>query len=160
MFDQPAIEWTDSSWSPTVGCSIVRLDDDTLSLPLRWKKPRRIFVNSMSDLSPAPTHPLAIWWLAQHDYECIDAAYPEGLPNVPIYIREQFDSRRGRPGRGRLWIAGELPQDGIEIWPAEAPFARAANECGGIVIWRKDAKLIASLPGFITDYDLNPLVLP
>jgi protein gp37 len=26
------------------------LNEDTLSIPLRWKKPRRIFVNSMSDL--------------------------------------------------------------------------------------------------------------
>jgi protein gp37 len=28
----------------------VRLDEETLETPLRWKKPRKIFVNSMSDL--------------------------------------------------------------------------------------------------------------
>jgi protein gp37 len=29
---------------------VVLADDDTLTAPLRWRKPRRIFVNSMSDL--------------------------------------------------------------------------------------------------------------
>jgi protein gp37 len=29
---------------------VVRCHDDALQIPLRWKKPRRIFVNSMSDL--------------------------------------------------------------------------------------------------------------
>lgn len=39
MGDKSAIEWTDATWNPG------RLDQ-----PLRWRKPRRIFVNSMSDL--------------------------------------------------------------------------------------------------------------
>jgi protein gp37 len=85
------IEWTDATWNPVAGCSIVsagctncyamemarrlhamkvpkyegltrrsgrrtiwngvvREDHDALQLPLRWKKPKKIFVNSMSDL--------------------------------------------------------------------------------------------------------------
>jgi protein gp37 len=74
------IEWTDASWNPVTGCTQVspgcdhcyalafaerfrgvsghpyeqgfdlRLWPERLDLPLRWKKPRRIFVNSMSDL--------------------------------------------------------------------------------------------------------------
>lgn len=85
------IEWTDSTWNPVAGCSIVskgcvncyamelarrleamgvakyagltrrkgagtvwtgavREDHNALEIPLRWKKPRKIFVNSMSDL--------------------------------------------------------------------------------------------------------------
>jgi protein gp37 len=74
------IEWTDASWNPVTGCTQVspgcdhcyalafaerfrgvsghpyeqgfdlRLWPQRLDLPLRWKKPRRIFVNSMSDL--------------------------------------------------------------------------------------------------------------
>jgi protein gp37 len=84
------IEWTDRTWNPTRGCSVispgcvncyamkqahrfsgpggayegltkqtkagpqwtgtVRLIDDALGEPARWKKPARIFVNSMSDL--------------------------------------------------------------------------------------------------------------
>ncbi len=77
---QSAIEWTDATWNPVTGCTEVspgcdhcyartfaerwrgipghpyeqgfdlRLWPERLNNPLRWKKPRRIFVNSMSDL--------------------------------------------------------------------------------------------------------------
>ncbi len=80
MSAQSSIEWTDATWNPVTGCTKVspgckhcyaevfaerfrgvkghpyeqgfdlRLWPDRLDLPLRWKKPRRIFVNSMSDL--------------------------------------------------------------------------------------------------------------
>ena len=74
MADSSAIEWTDATWNPVTGCtkispgckfcyaerlterfgrqrfSEIRLHPDRLGLPLRWKAPRRIFVNSMSDL--------------------------------------------------------------------------------------------------------------
>jgi protein gp37 len=69
------IEWTDATWNPVTGCTKVspgcehcyaeRLHErfhgagsfatltsheDRLALPLRWRRPRRVFVNSMSDL--------------------------------------------------------------------------------------------------------------
>lgn len=74
------IEWTDATWNPVTGCNkvspgckfcyaerlskrlkatgmakyrngfAVTLHPDTLEIPLRWRKPRSIFVNSMSDL--------------------------------------------------------------------------------------------------------------
>ena len=74
MAEFSAIEWTDATWNPVTGCtkvspgckfcyaerlterfgqlrfSDIRLHPDRLDLPLRWKAPRRIFVNSMSDL--------------------------------------------------------------------------------------------------------------
>jgi protein gp37 len=86
-----SIEWTDATWNPVSGCSIVspgcsncyamrmaarleamglskysgltrrsggravwtgkiRLDSASLEVPLSWARPRRVFVNSMSDL--------------------------------------------------------------------------------------------------------------
>src|SRR3954468_13297094 len=80
MSDNSPIEWTQATWNPVTGCSKVspgcarcyaetfaerwrgvkghayeqgfdlRLVPGKLDAPLRWKKPRRIFVNSMSDL--------------------------------------------------------------------------------------------------------------
>ena len=80
MSERSAIEWTDSTWNPVTGCSKVspgcahcyaeafaerwrgihghpyeqgfdlRLWPDRLGLPLTWRRPRLIFVNSMSDL--------------------------------------------------------------------------------------------------------------
>src|SRR6266498_208535 len=75
MADRSKIEWTDSTWSPVTGCTKVSpgcdhcyaervterfhgkgsfenvvLHEDRLAQPLRWRKPRRVFVNSMSDL--------------------------------------------------------------------------------------------------------------
>jgi len=80
MGEKSAIEWTDATWNPVTGCTkvspgckfcyaerfaarlqamgnpryrngfAVTLHPDQLTLPLRWAQPRRIFVNSMSDL--------------------------------------------------------------------------------------------------------------
>ncbi|OBB46106.1 DUF5131 family protein [Mycolicibacterium fortuitum] len=80
MSDNTSIEWCDSTWNPVTGCTEVspgcdrcyaktfaerwrgtpghyfehgfdvQLRHDKLDQPLRWRKPRRIFVNSMSDL--------------------------------------------------------------------------------------------------------------
>jgi protein gp37 len=76
MADHSAIEWTEATWNPTNGCTKVSPGCDrcyaervarrfpktfpngfeltlrpaALELPLRWRRPRTIFVNSMSDL--------------------------------------------------------------------------------------------------------------
>ena len=80
MATNSTIEWTEATWIPVTGCTKispgckhcyaqrmanrlqamgqanyrngfkVTLQPHMLELPLKWKKPRRIFVNSMSDL--------------------------------------------------------------------------------------------------------------
>lgn len=80
MAEKSNIEWTDSTWNPVTGCTKIspgckncyaetfaerfrgvpghpfeqgfdlRLWQERLELPLKWKQPRTIFVNSMSDL--------------------------------------------------------------------------------------------------------------
>ncbi len=80
MAQASSIEWTESTWNPVTGCTKispgcahcyaqrmakrlkamgqtryrnefkVTLQADALETPLRWKRPRMIFVNSMSDL--------------------------------------------------------------------------------------------------------------
>ena len=80
MAERSAIEWTDSTWNPVTGCTKVSrgcdncyaarfaerfrgvaghpfemgfdltLREERLEQPLRWRKSREVFVNSMSDL--------------------------------------------------------------------------------------------------------------
>ena len=80
MASKSQIEWTDMTWNPVTGCSKVSqgckycyadrmskrlnamglekykngfevtLHPDLINVPLTWTKPRRVFVNSMSDL--------------------------------------------------------------------------------------------------------------
>jgi len=80
MGAKSAIEWTESTWNPVTGCTKISsgckhcyaermairlkamgqtnyangfeltIHEHALELPLRWKKPQTIFVNSMSDL--------------------------------------------------------------------------------------------------------------
>ncbi len=80
MSDRSSIEWTEATWNPVTGCTKVspgcahcyaetfaerfrgvaghpyeqgfdlKLWEERIELPLKWKRPRTIFVNSMSDL--------------------------------------------------------------------------------------------------------------
>src|SRR3954464_3693045 len=80
MGDKSGIEWTDATWNPTYGCTKVsdactncyitstppyriqglkfdskgsipiQLFENRLKTPLKWREPKRVFVDSLSDL--------------------------------------------------------------------------------------------------------------
>ncbi len=135
------IEWTDATWNPVAGCSIitagctncyamqmarrleamgvekyagltrksgkraiwngvVREDRDALAIPYGWRKPRKIFVNSMSDLfheAVSDAFIVDVWRVMRetphHNYQIltkrpdrmadvVSRAVPDVLPNV------------------------------------------------------------------------------
>ena len=138
---ETTIEWTDSTWNPVAGCSvmsagctncyamqmarrleamgvekyqgltrksgartvwkgIVHEDHSSLNIPIAWKKPRKVFVNSMSDLfhpSVSSDFIESVWSVMeqtpQHSYqiltkrpdrmaELLSSVLPKNLPNV------------------------------------------------------------------------------
>ena len=94
-----------------------------------------------------------IWWLSQNEYEeILDKRLDAQLGKA--YILEQFTSRVGRPGRGRLWVHESIPIRGIE-WDNSKPAGELAGVRGGIVIHADDAKFVLTKPGVLTDLKLN-----
>lgn len=149
------IEWTDATWNPVAGCSIitagctncyamemarrldamgvakyqgltrrsgsriiwngvVREDSAALEIPFGWKKPRKIFVNSMSDLfheSVSDAFILSVWRVMRetphHNYqiltkrpermaEVVATQIVHVLPNVWLGTSVEDSEARGR----------------------------------------------------------------
>lgn len=164
LSDRSAIEWTDATWNPVTGCTKVspgcahcyaetfaerfrgvpghpyeqgfdlRFWPERLTVPLLWDKPRRVFVNSMSDL------------------------FHEAIPDV--YIRRVFDvmaaasqhqfqvltKRHQRLGQ----LAGHLP------WPE--------NVWMGVSIendrWVERADVLRQVPASVRFVSAEPLLGP
>lgn len=125
MGDRSCIEWTNSTWNPVTGCSKVSLGclncyaerfarrlqaagssryvngfrptihPDLVDLPLRWARPRFVFVNSMSDLF----HPAVPLDFIQQVFQTMERA-----------SWHVFQVLTKRPDRAAE-IAGDLP------WP-------------------------------------------
>jgi protein gp37 len=164
LSDRSTIEWTDATWNPVTGCTQVspgcdhcyaltfaerfrgvpghpyeqgfdmRLWPERLALPLGWAKPRRIFVNSMSDL------------------------FHQDIPTE--YIAAVFDTMRRadwhifqvltkRPGRLRR-IADQLP------WPKNV-WAGVSVETDKFV-WRAD--YLREVPAAVRFISAEPLLGP
>lgn len=94
---------------------------------------------------------LLIWWTSQDECEKLYGQFPS---DAPEYIRNEFQSRYGRNGRGRLWSDDQFGDVGIP-WDITKPAARLASERGGIVVNKADAAWVFGLWGFLTDLRLN-----
>lgn len=124
MSDNSAIEWTDATWNPVRGCTkvspgcdncyaeriterfhgkgsfatVVR-DEEKLDLPLTWRKPRRVFVNSMSDLFHDAVSDQFItevfarmWWAPSHTFQVLTKRHSRMRSLVPR-IEERLRQR-------------------------------------------------------------------
>lgn len=135
-----SIEWTEATWNPTTGCSKVspgcancyaetlakRLHamrmpkysngftytehESAVNIPLTWKKPRRIFVNSMSDLfHENATHEFmtrcfevmlrANW----HTYQILTKR-----PHRMADYSRRFEELHGRVIPGHIWLGTSI----------------------------------------------------
>ncbi len=84
--------YTDLPWTKQNAAENVKLHEDRLEMPLRWKKPRRVFVNSMSDLF----HELV-------PFEFVDRVFAV----MALAPRHTFQVLTKRPERMAEYLTGE-----------------------------------------------------
>lgn len=164
MAQASSIEWTEATWNPVTGCTKVSpgckhcyaermakrlqamgqprysdgfrlaLQEDLVELPLRWKKPRLIFVNSMSDL------------------------FHEDVP--ASYIRQVFDVM-GRADQHQFQVLTKRADRLAELAPT-LPWP--SNVWMGVSVeteayrWRVDH--LRSVPATVRFLSLEPLLGP
>ena len=156
------IEWTDETWNPVTGCtkvspgcdhcyaervterfgrgpfSEVRLHPDRLDQPLRWKKPRRIFVVSMGDLF----HPRVPWPFVAEVFWTMASA-----------PRHTFQVLTKRPGR-MAYFADKVLPEAMERWPANV-WAGTSVESAKYL---PRLKLLAKVPAAVRFVSAEPLL--
>lgn len=132
-----AIEWTDITWNPVTGCTKVSpgcancyaekmatrlrgrfgypadepfrvtLHPDRLDEPLRWRKPRRVFVCSMSDLFHEDVPDEFVWDVLDAMYGADRHTY-QVLTKRPKRMRELVDEWHGAvrdyDGAAHIWL--------------------------------------------------------
>jgi protein gp37 len=93
--------WSEKPWTPENAHENVRLRRDKLAKPLSWKKPRMVFVNSMSDLF----HPLVPGEYIAEVFKTM-ARCPE----------HTFQILTKRPRRMRSWCELHQPEPLPNVW--------------------------------------------
>ncbi|MGH8902904.1 MAG: DUF5131 family protein [Egibacteraceae bacterium] len=168
MADRSAIEWTQATWNPVTGCTKVSLGCDhcyaetfaerfrgvpghpyeqgfdlrfwpvRLDLPRRWRTPRMVFVNSMSDLF----------------HERVPASYVDlVLDTIRATPRHTYQVLTKRPGRmatvmrrlqpaplSNLWLGTSIEDDRY-AWRADK-----LREAPAVVRFLSLEPLLGSLP--------------
>ncbi|MGB8764186.1 MAG: phage Gp37/Gp68 family protein [Burkholderiales bacterium] len=156
------IEWTEMTWNPVTGCTKISpgckhcyaetmakrlkamgsaryqagfkltLQDDLVELPLKWKKPRVVFVNSMSDL------------------------FQEKIPLD--FIKRVFDTMRRCP-QHQFQILTKRPERLVEI-AHELEWSK--NIWMGVSVESQDyayrSKLLSQVPAQIRFLSVEPLL--
>jgi protein gp37 len=160
-----SIEWTEATWNPTTGCDKVspgcsncyaerfaerwrgipghpyeqgfdiKVWRDRLKLPLAWKKPRLIFVNSMSDL-----------FHSEIPEEFIEEVF-EVMRQASWH---QFQVLTKRPQR-MLEIANKLHELPPNVWAGVSVESQA---------WAWRAELLKEIPAKVRFLSCEPLLGP
>ncbi len=133
MSDNSAIEWTDATWNPTTGCTKVptgcdrcyaerialrfgrsfdlELHPDRLEKPLTWRRPRRVFVNSVSDLF----HRDVPWGFVDQVFDIMEAAEHlifQVLTKRSSTMRDYLRSRyAGRECPAHIWCVVSVEEE-------------------------------------------------
>ena len=164
MSEKTTIEWTQSTWNPVTGCTKisagcancyaetfaerfrgvqghpyeqgfdVRLWPERLRLPLEWKKPRRVFVNSMSDLFH---------------------------PSVPDDFIESVFSVMNAASSHTFQVLTKRPERAVQLAPS---LSWTGNIWMGVTIERQEyvdrAGWLVRIPAFLRFVSCEPMIGP
>jgi protein gp37 len=134
MADNSAIEWTDATWNPVTGCTKISpgcdhcyaerfserfrgtpghpfksgfdltLRPERLEQPLTWRKPRMIFVNSMSDLfhkEIPPTYIAAVFETMERANWHVFQVLTKRSSLLQRFINERYKTRKAP---SHIWL--------------------------------------------------------
>lgn len=181
------IEWTDSTWNPVSGCDkvspgcnncyaealatrfaggpaypngfAVTLKSQKLFEPLKWREPKRIFVNSMSDLFHADIPDEYVWRMfavmsacPQHQFQVLTKR-PQRMRNLLSDPRAEYHLREAR-----IWLAGWYSiLSSFPTWPP-------GNVWLGVSVENADYRfridLLRKTPAAVRFVSLEPLIGP
>lgn len=101
---------------------------------------------------------ILLWWLSETEYRFIGDKLPKDFPE---YLRAEYVSRCGRPGRGRLWVDDDIKGPvKVDPWP-DTPLGEMLGHehsaYGGLALLSHHRCFIRNLPGIVTDLELNQL---
>lgn len=167
--EETKIRWATDTWNPMTGCTKISAGCDncyaeTIALkfkgkafpngfeptfkpqklgdPARWKEPRRIFVNSMSDV-----------FHTDFTYEQIDQVF-EQMVNVD---RHEYLVLTKRPKRMKAYINSHfLPRTGLDEVPAHIWLGTSIES--DEFVWRAD--VMREIPVPIRFISAEPLLTP
>lgn len=115
---------------------------------------------------------LRIWWLLPEEMRWIGEPHeradfdrePAAGARIcwledkpwPEYLKREYRSAYGRPGRGRLWVPPPFKLTAIP-WNEDSPVEAVCGASAGIVFRSRDLPRLANEPGTITDLEMEPL---
>jgi protein gp37 len=196
--DKTAIEWTDATWNPVVGCTHVsagcdncyaareasgrlsghpvykglavdgkftgevRLLPERLDQPLHWTRPRRIFVNSMSDLFHADVpwtfaaEVFAVMSMAQHQFQILTKR-PGVMASRVSHPLFKLHLNSERLKRGVSVLPDSRQADGTYAWPLKNVWLGTSVE-DEAAAFRIDA--LRKVPAVLRWLSMEPLLGP
>lgn len=202
MADKTGIEWTDSTWGPTIGCDKVspgcdhcyairvgarlqsnaaykgtiaggdwtgrvNMVEDRLDQPLRWKRPRRIFVDSMSDLFHKDVtdtfiaRVFAVMGLANHHTFQVLTKRPQRMANLlgtDEFQRAWFEQREAIGVTDRVQQMANREEISLAVrWPLPNVWLGTSIENDRYTF---RARHLVATPAAVRFLSLEPLIGP
>lgn len=141
MSSRSTIEWTESTWNPVTGCTKISpgckhcyaermakrlqamgqknyvtgfelaIHRDALETPMRWRKPRTVFVNSMSDIFHEEVPP----WFIDQTFDVMRQAYWHRFQILTKRSKRLLELSPTLPWSPNIWMGVSIESKRFEF---------------------------------------------